>query len=684
MKVNMAKFILFRLTDERIEELKREKVKTDVELKAGDFWECRLFASTGSTKHPRFVKVGDNTANLMRHCKTHHEHVLTGIERLIAELPRGEAEVTIPEFIAKQRAPIGSLARLWGRQADSQQLSRECRLLLWFLDAQIPFNNIDHDLFHAFLRSVNVQKSEFGSAKTVVGSLLPAIYGYVITEILEFLKGCPAVINSYDAWTRGGEKFFSQNYHAINPITFEYRAHLLDLIPYFGPQFAEAVAAALSERRQHWLGGFDILLASGIADAEAKGQCAGALMFGEDDMLKCQNHRLKKVYEVAESESGQFQKDLLAFAALASAAAMKGPTWSTLWRNQRLHSLPELATILYNDTRWEGRYLLLSRAIELQSAIVGNDDLLALDVVQEQLRSVPDYLSEDYFARLRAYIPLLSDLNDVSKLYQTQKFPTGCFVVLLSRWVELRAASRNAAMEPAYLSCFKSAFQRAIREFLVDPVISGPNLFLKAALMHPGVARATMSFVPKAIVLSTFDAIALEAAQLDDGLKDEDAGSAQDMDEDEDWDADSARFFSMALSVYRNKIVGKSVDLDPNFDWSQLRQDGTFDGFSHLGFWASVAQRTAQESNRINPLLPVASMLLSVPAGEAIDEFTFSSTKRTLSQERNSLLGVTVEMITVVRMFIRTGGIHPDKLFEWIERAKEEGKKAAAQARASK
>jgi hypothetical protein len=120
VKVNMAKFILFRLTDERIEELKREKVKTDVELKAGDFWECRLFASTGSTKHPRFVKVGDNTANLMRHCKTHHEHVLTGIERLIAELPRGEAEVTIPEFIAKQRAPIGSLARLWGRQADSQ------------------------------------------------------------------------------------------------------------------------------------------------------------------------------------------------------------------------------------------------------------------------------------------------------------------------------------------------------------------------------------------------------------------------------------------------------------------------------------------------------------------------------------------------------------------------------------
>jgi hypothetical protein len=57
-----------------------------------------------------------------------------------------------------------------------------------------------------------------------------------------------------------------------------------------------------------------------------------------------------------------------------------------------------------------------------------------------------------------------------------------------------------------------------------------------------------------------------------------------------------------------------------------------------------------------------------------VDEFSFSLSQRTLTKERNSLKGVTVEMITVVRMFIRSSGIHPEKLVEWIQQAKEEAK----------
>ena len=606
----------------------------------------------------------------MRHCNTHHAHILDGLERLISELPKGEAEARIPEYISRQRAPVGTLQHLWGRQAGTEQLNRECRLLLWFLDAQIPFTNIDHSLFRAFLRSVDVQPSEFGSASTIVSSLLPAIYSYVVSEVLDFLKRCSSVVNTFDGWSRGGDRFFSQNYHAINPVTFEYRVYLLDLIPFFGPQYAEAAAGALTERREHWLGGFNILFAGGVADAESKGQAAGAIMFGDQDMLLCQNHRLKKVYEVAEAESGQFERDLLAFAALASAAAMKGPASELLWNHQRLHSLPELATILYNDTRWEGRFQLVDRAIELEEAIVDNHDLQLLDLVTEQRKTVPDFLLHNYFLRLKAYRPLLSDLNNVSKLYQTQSFPTGCFVVPLSRWAELRATSTNSDMEPAYLATFKAAFRRAIRKYLVDPVILEPNLYLKAALMHPGVARVVESFVDPAVITNTFKAIADEAV----GLEPE----TNSMDEGDDLVDEDRSFFSASLSRYRKKIVGTAVDLDEKFDWAPLKENGTFGGVSHLGFWASVATREAEEANRLNPLLPVAAMLVALPAGEAVDEFSFSSTQRTLSKERNSMSGVTLEMITVVRMFIRNSGIHPEKLFEWIDQAKADGKKAAA------
>ena len=188
--------------------------------------------------------------------------------------------------------------------------------------------------------------------------------------------------------------------------------------------------------------------------------------------------------------------------------------------------------------------------------------------------------------------------------------------------------------------------------------------------MHPGVARVVESFVDPAVITNTFKAIADEAV----GLEPE----TNSMDEGDDLVDEDRSFFSASLSRYRKKIVGTAVDLDEKFDWAPLKENGTFGGVSHLGFWASVATREAEEANRLNPLLPVAAMLVALPAGEAVDEFSFSSTQRTLSKERNSMSGVTLEMITVVRMFIRNSGIHPEKLFEWIDQAKADGKKAAA------
>ena len=101
--------------------------------------------------------------------------------------------------------------------------------------------------------------------------------------------------------------------------------------------------------------------------------------------------------------------------------------------------------------------------------------------------------------------------------------------------------------------------------------------------------------------------------------------------------------------------------------------NGTFGGVSHLGSWAFVATRDAKDANRLNPQLSVTTMMFSPPGEEAADEFSFSSTRCTLWKERNSTICVTLEMITVVRIFIRNSGILPEKLFAWIDQAKAEG-----------
>ena len=75
-------------------------------------------------------------------------------------------------------------------------------------------------------------------------------------------------------------------------------------------------------------------------------------------------------------------------------------------------------------------------------------------------------------------------------------------------------------------------------------------------------------------------------------------------------------------------------------------------------------------SDELAFMVPPAAMFLAHPAGESFDEFAFSSAGATLTKARNGLSPVHVEMITVIRMFIRQYGISPSQLQAWVEAAK--------------
>ena len=117
-----------------------------------------------------------------------------------------------------------------------------------------------------------------------------------------------------------------------------------------------------------------LLIAGGIADAESKGQKAGRLLVGgSDDMLRCQNHRLKLVFDKATSQAATtdprtgfsvgYCMDLEALTKLFThvsgnvAAARELLTW------QQVFEVDELQVVLFNDTRWEGRYAVIKRAV---------------------------------------------------------------------------------------------------------------------------------------------------------------------------------------------------------------------------------------------------------------------------------------------------------------------------------
>jgi hypothetical protein len=66
-------------------------------------------------------------------------------------------------------------------------------------------------------------------------------------------------------------------------------------------------------------------------------------------------------------------------------------------------------------------------------------------------------------------------------------------------------------------------------------------------------------------------------------------------------------------------------------------------------------------------LLRTASMFLSVPSAEVADERTFSSTGGTLSKIRVNLSSVTIEQLTVVRMYVNRVGVFMVEFDQWVQ-----------------
>jgi hypothetical protein len=147
VKINLAKLILHKVTDEEI----ASKRHVDGKGKSIDAtcWRC-LVPRFGEAKtaHNEFVRAGVSTGNLMQHCVQHHPSLLEGLQRVIGETPKAEAKVACETYMHEFRPPAATLSldRMLGM--DEGDASNELLCLVWFLDANIAFVQFDNPLFH--------------------------------------------------------------------------------------------------------------------------------------------------------------------------------------------------------------------------------------------------------------------------------------------------------------------------------------------------------------------------------------------------------------------------------------------------------------------------------------------------------------------------------------------------------
>lgn len=113
---------------------------------------------------------------------------------------------------------------------------------------------------------------------------------------------------------------------------------------------------------------------------------------------------------------------------------------------------------------------------------------------------------------------------------------------------------------------------------------------------------------------------------------------------------------------------------------------GEYGGVSALPFWKGIIglQSTSEPLAYLTILVPVAAMLLALPAGESHDEYVFSAAGRIYSDDRNAMSPARLEQLTVIVMYLRSGGWSQEKLNKWVQTALETNKhnKVAAEAAA--
>lgn len=514
VRINLAKCVLRPVTTEEIA-LKKFRGKTA--LIDETYWRC-LLPRTGD--HPEFVAVGTgNTGNLMKHCNEYHEPLIEALARLIKETPATEAQLACTQFILGQRAPVTGMERFLGRNND--RIASETLCLIWFLDANIAFSQFDNPLFKSLISLLSGKV--FPSSTTMVEGLLPMLYNFCIAEMKAKLATCRSFFNSYDCWTRRTQRFVSQTYYGISVSTFDFHVLALDLVFCPAQHFAEVLAGCLAERQELWTANMkpEPIAAGGIADGASDVQKAGKLLWGDkgddDDMSRCQNHRLKSMYEMVEQLDKAFAADLHGLCSLFVAVSNGFNANQVLKAYQHAHALSSAALYVYNETRWEGRCKILECALKLRDSLPVLKDFAAA----QKLVVPHDFLQPAYFIRLDVYHRHLARVNVVSKLFQTQSYPTGHLVVVTYAELSKHFAAVEGIVEYGFETAFKGALHTAIEEILVKPLYSSANPFLKAALFHPAVCWRLLheARVSDALLASCRERVYADIAALSGGAE---------------------------------------------------------------------------------------------------------------------------------------------------------------------
>lgn len=607
--------------------------------KVDGLFHCRLTPYASSitvgisrqiVSHTPLVKQsGSSTSHLVEHARKFHLEQFLEMQKAYAEGKDVETEFAAMLKTLESEKEQKKLVALRAKEADRRvskvkgRVRKEVALLLWFVNAHIPFHVIESEQFETFLRECDVKLD----CRTTIMKLLPVVYAVALQFQEDQFRKCASYALTFDLWTSvAQQKYFILTYHGITS-EFEMIHAALDLVPIDGSAVGSLLALVVNERvRAH---GFDtMLLGAVVSDSGANVRKAKTLLVPGDGE-PCFNHLLKSMWgDVLERPTDPVAaKDFNAMSSLISCIRMT-PSLRNLMRNlQEKEGDDALQFIAANITRWEGRYLSLERFLKLKDFLVETHKKECFAQYLDFETFPEDFLCDEYFVRLNGYLKILKIAHEISVCAQGQTYPTSSSVCM---WVnELLSETQPTKTDGKSLKVFKQAVHNAVEERL-GFFLSRPTNALKAGLLDPRFA----SFLEKLISPSLFDeawqAIANDVLEIYD--------EAERELESQIWNAQVA---SVQNSLRNSDLTSE----DPPE--------------KALKWWKSLGIA------RCEVFKLAARLFLCIPAGSARSEQGFSQTSLDVTRLRTRMGDLTLEQLVVIQSFVKSNTEIPfDEFFE--------------------
>jgi hypothetical protein len=602
------------------------------------------------------------TSNLLAHARNAHTDVLNALVK--AQNDRRDVEKEFDGFVAALTPPASS-----GKVTDHFHVVKRSKdgfevdlsLLVMIVANSLPFSLIDSRFFADWL---TVMGFKLPSEATIKKNL-PDLYDCVLREQEAFVVNCNFFSVTFDMWTSiAKHKFLVTTYHTMDD-NFELFSAPLDLIPMSCSAYGEFIALAIEARIAAHKFDSCVFMAS-FSDSGSNCVLAkGKLTPGDEE--PCFHHNLKHMLDdVIGAESVNRPKNPVAaldFLAIAlTVAVVRGNTQLRNEVSQQAvkKGIPDLEMIAANLTRWEGRYKALERFIELVPAIQSIKEKGYLNVIIEKSQnSFPrDFLMDSFVRRLKSYAELLKRFHMMSKAGQSQTEPT---LACVPHWIwEMENLLKADAEDGSFLTTLKrdlfEACQNRMSVFVrlewdAEGDISVVPNAIKAALLHPRHSHEVQKH------FSVSDLYAVTEAII----------------------ADTLTMFEKEVEVVRTAIDSSMRTSFPALLSLLKAASGT--ERPALKWWQELKAGAPRQGNIFCNFFLSARIFLSMPAGGAPSECTFSATTDMVTKKRNRLGDDTLEQMTIVRHYVRSGAYNFNALSKKVRDHLKAREKAQAGAR---